>query len=436
MLTEEKNRLLTEIEPGQPMGDLLRRYWQPIAGVAELDSSLIKAVRLFGENLVLYKDLKGNFGLVDRHCPHRRADLSYGWVEDGGIRCSYHGWLFEASGRCIEQPFDDIANPGTRLKERCAVRAYPVRSLAGLLWAYMGPDPAPELPVWELFTWNNAFVEIAICDVPCNWLQAQENSIDPVHFEWMHDNWLLRMQGQPDKHSAPSYSAKHLKLAFDEFEFGFKYRRIREGMTEADPMWQTGRVALWPNAFFLGGHFEWRVPVDNESSLCVCWFFHRVPTDKEPYVQARIPAWRGQIKDKDGHWITSHIINQDVVSWVGQGAIADRTREKLGSSDKGLALMRKRLFDDLDAIGRGRDPSGIIRDAERAACVELPIATPTFFKEGMTLAECQKHPVFANRLIPNRWLYGQPDEVHDAFLDAMGLPDKKRGPAPRKAAAE
>src|SRR5262249_54705211 len=227
----------------------------------------------------------------------------------------------------IEQPFDDIANPGTRLKERCAVKAYPVRPLAGLLWAYMGPDPAPELPVWEPFTWKNGFTEVVGCDVPCNWLQCQENSIDPVHFEWMHDTWPSRMKGQRD-HSAP----KHLKLAFDEFEFGFQYRRIREGMTEDGPMWTTGGVALWTNAFCLRGHFDWRVPVDNENPLCMCWFFSRVATDLGPYEQKRIPTWYGRIKGDDGRWITSHIVNQDIVSWVGQGRIADRSKEKLGMS--------------------------------------------------------------------------------------------------------
>ena len=429
MLTADKNKLLTEVEPGSPMGDLLRRYWQPIAGESEFDDKPLRPIRLFGEDLVLYKDRSGTFGLVDRHCAHRRADLSYGWIEDHGIRCGYHGWLFGADGRCIEQPFDDTANPGTRLKERCSVRAYPVRPLAGLLWAYMGPDPAPELPVWELFTLRNAYVEVVGCDVPCNWLQCQENSIDPVHFEWMHENWQVRSRGE-----LGPYGPKHLKLAFDEFEFGFQYRRIREGMSEQDPMWQTGRVALWPNGFFLGGHFEWRVPVDNENSICMCWFFHRVPTDKEPYVQGTIPTWYGRIKEDDGRWITSHIINQDIVSWVGQGVIADRTKEKLGASDRGIALMRKRMFDDLDAIGRGRDPSGIIRDPERAECVVLPIATPKFFKEGLTLAECQSHPLFKSRIEPNRWVCGQPEQVHDAFLDAMGMPERKRGGRRPKAA--
>lgn len=431
MLSAEKNKLLTEIEPGAPMGDLLRRYWQPIAGEADFDDQPIRSIRLFGENLVLYKDLSGRFGLVERHCPHRRADLSYGWVEAAGIRCSYHGWLFDTSGRCVEQPYDDIANPGTRLKERCSAKSYPVRAMAGLLWAYMGPDPAPELPVWEPFTWKNGFAEVVTCDIPCNWLQCQENSIDPVHFEWMHDNWLVRMKGETG-----AYAPKHLKLAFDEFEFGFQYKRIREGMTESDPMWTVGRVALWPNAFYLGGHFEWRVPVDNENSLCICWFFSRVPSDLGPYEQKRIPTWHGKTRDADGRWLTSHVINQDIVSWVGQGAIADRTKEKLGSSDKGIFMMRKRMFDDLDAIAQGRDPSGLIHDAERAKCVALPIAVPALHREGLPLAETLTHPVLKGRIAGNRWVAGQPDEVYNEFISAMGLPERKRGGGRAKAAAE
>ncbi len=237
----------------------------------------------------------------------------------------------------------------------------------------MGPDPAPELPVWEPFTWTNGFAEVAIADIPCNWLQCQENSIESVHFEWMHDNWALQMKGQKD-----ARAPKHLKVAFDEFEFGFQYRRIREGMSETDPMWTTGRVALWPNGFYLGSHFEWRIPVDNHNSLCICWFFTKVPTDKEPYVQKHIPTWHSHIKEPDGRWVTSHIINQDIVSWVGQGLIADRTKEKLGASDKGIFMMRKRMFDDLEAIAQGRDPSGLIRDGERArlrAAADRPART-------------------------------------------------------------
>src|SRR2546426_11990952 len=105
MLSEKQNRALTEVGAGTGMGELLRRYWMPIAAVAELDDSPTKAVRLMGENLVLYKDKSGHYGLVNRRCPHRSADLSYGMVEERGLRCNYHGWLFNEEGRCVEQPF-------------------------------------------------------------------------------------------------------------------------------------------------------------------------------------------------------------------------------------------------------------------------------------------------------------------------------------------
>jgi 5,5'-dehydrodivanillate O-demethylase len=143
VLSAEKNQLLTQVGPGTPMGEYLRRYWQPIAGASELDDNPIKAIRLLGEDLVLYKDQGGRYGLLDRHCPHRRADLSYGYVEEIGIRCNYHGWLMDEAGRCIEQPYDDTVNPNSRAKERCNTPAYPVKECAGLLFAYMGPQPVP-----------------------------------------------------------------------------------------------------------------------------------------------------------------------------------------------------------------------------------------------------------------------------------------------------
>jgi 5,5'-dehydrodivanillate O-demethylase oxygenase subunit len=421
VLTAEKNRILTEVSPGTPMGNLLRRYWHPVAGVSELDERPIKAVRLFGEELVLYKDLSGQFGLIERSCPHRRADLSYGFVEPAGIRCSYHGWLMNHEGKCIEQPFEDVANPGTRFKDRCGTTAYPVRPLAGMLWAYMGPAPAPELPVWEPFTWANGFVEVVRCEVPCNWLQCQENSCDPVHFEWMHENATARARGD-----LGNLAPKHLKLGFEEFEFGFTYKRIREGNDESDPLWTTGRVTLWPNGFYLGDHFEWRVPIDDETTLSISWYFSRVPKEREPYTQERILTWVAPVKDAQGRWISSHVINQDIVAWVGQGRIADRTREHLGSSDRGITMMRKRLFEDLEAIAAGKDPLAILRDPERAKCVPLPIATPKAYIDGMSRQEWLEHPFFSQRLKEFRWHAGQPDAVWNEYIEAMGFPERKR----------
>ena len=415
MLTAVRNDLLTRVGPGSPMGDLLRRYWQPIGGASELEKNSIKPIRLFGENLVLYKDLNGTFGLVDRHCPHRRADMSYGWVESGGIRCGYHGWRYDETGACLEQPYEDTANPKPS-KAGCEIKAYPVREMAGLLWAYMGPRPAPELPVWEPFTWGNGFREIVLADVPCNWFQAQENSIDPVHFEWMHDHWGQRLRGDN-----ASRAPKHLKLKFEEFDHGFVYKRVREGQSEQDRYWTVGRVALWPNGFYLGSHFEWRVPVDDENTLSVAWFFVRVPKGREPYVQNSVPTWVSPIKGDDGRWITSHVINQDIVAWVGQGVIADRAKENLRSSDIGITMMRQRLFDELEAIKAGRDPKGIIRDPNMAQSIELPNMARELNTQGIPLEEFQNDPLLRQRLKEFRHHFGQPPEVRAAFCEAMGI---------------
>lgn len=418
MLDAAKNRLLTEVGPRTAMGNLLRRYWMPIAGASEMESESIKPIRLMGEDLTLYKDFNGTFGLVDRHCPHRSADMSYGIVEDCGVRCSYHGWRFDQEGRCTEQPYEDLAQPEARYRDKVRIKAYPVQEHAGLIWAYLGPQPAPLVPNWEPFTWKNGFVQIVFADVPCNWLQCQENSVDPLHFEWMHMNWSSRLA---DK--AGNYSPRHLKLAFDEFEYGIVYRRIREGMSEEDPLWKIGRVCLWPNALFTGDHFEWRVPIDDENTLSVTWCFSRVPREREPYVQETIPAWRGPVRDAEtGRWISTHVMNQDFIAWIGQGTVTDRTREHLGSSDAGIIMMRNRFLKDVEAIARGEDPKATIRDPEVNRCVGLPIADRKRLVEGGTLEEVLRSPASGRPTAEYVFQSGQPPEVRRAYADAMGLP--------------
>jgi 5,5'-dehydrodivanillate O-demethylase oxygenase subunit len=418
MLDATKNELLTRVGRGTPMGELLRRYWMPIAGVSEFDNESIKPVRLMGEDLTLYKDLNGTYGLVGRHCPHRCADMSYGFVEQCGLRCNYHGWLFDQDGRCIEQPYEDVAQPEARFRDKVRIQAYPVEVKAGLIWAYLGPEPAPLVPTWEPFTWKNGFVQIVLADVPCNWFQCQENSVDPLHFEWMHMNWSVRL-----KDKVGPYSPRHLKLAFEEFDWGIVYRRIREGMSEDDPMWKVGRVCLWPNALFTGDHFEWRVPIDDENTLSVTWCFSRVPKEREPYVQEQIPAWRGPVREAEtGRLISSHVMNQDFVAWVGQGTISDRTQEHLGTSDAGIIMMRQRFLKDMEGIARGEDPKAVVRDAEINRCIGLPIADRKNLVEGMTLEQMAKHPLARGHLSDYVFQAGQPSEVRRAYADAMGIP--------------
>ena len=419
MLDEARNRMLMEVGPKKPMGKLLRRYWMPISAVSEFDKKATKPIRLLGEDLVLYKDLSGTFGLIDRNCQHRRADLSYGFVEKCGLRCNYHGWLYDKDGSCIAQPYEDTVSTKSDKKNLVKIKAYPVETKAGLLWAYLGPDPAPLVPTWEPFTFNNGFVQIVFSVVPCNWFQCQENSLDPVHFEWMHANWTMRLKGIEGP-----YSPAHLKVDFEEFDYGFRYLRVREDTDENNPLWTIGRCCLWPNCLFTGDHFEWRVPIDDENTLSVGWFFNRVPQGREPYIQDSIPSWTSPLTDPEtGRWIDTHVMNQDFIAWVGQGTFADRTKETLGKSDKGIAMLRKQFFDDMELIDNSKnDPKGIVRDPNINECIQLPIMNRKRFLEGLTPEElADPHDIHGRSTKRFVFLAGQPQEVWETYCEAMGF---------------
>jgi 5,5'-dehydrodivanillate O-demethylase oxygenase subunit len=362
MLSEEENRELMQTGPGTLMGELLRRYWMPIAAVAELDDNPIKPVRLMCEDLVLYKDKSGTYGLLDTHCPHRRADLSYGIIEEEGLRCNYHGWLFNEGGRCLEQPFEEIARPEANFKDRVTIKSYAVEAKGGILWAYLGPKPAPLVPDYDFLS-EPGYKQIVYAEIPCNWFQCQENSIDPVHFEWLHSNWSASKRGGG---RAPT----HLRLGFDEFEWGHIYRRIRQDTDEDNTLWTVGRVCLWPNALF-SGFPEWRVPIDDTHTFSLA-YFNVVPPGDEPFYQERVPYWTADVVDpKTGRWIDSHVMNQDFIAWVGQGALADRTLERLGESDRGIIMMRKKMMEQARLVADGGEPKAVIRDPERNR--KLPI---------------------------------------------------------------
>jgi 5,5'-dehydrodivanillate O-demethylase len=414
MLTEEQNRQLTQVGPGTPMGNLQRRYWHPIAGVSEFDDRAIKPVRLFGEDLVLFKTLNGSFGLVNRRCAHRGASLEYGFVEEDGIRCAYHGWCYTREGAICERPFEQTVAPNASGLKSKKIDGYPVQAKAGLLWAYMGPQPAPLLPDWETFSWPNVFAQIVISEVPCNWLQCQENTVDPVHFEWMHNNATQRHAGDYGP-----FSPKTLDVDIEDFEFGLISRRYREGTDKSTPLWKVGRAILWPNGWYFGHHFEWKVAIDDVNTLFISWHGLHVPKECEPYVQESIPTWHGPIKDANGDLITSHVGNQDIVIWISQGRIADRTRESLGASDRGVAMLRRRFFDDLAAMEKGGEPRGLIRDPKRNVRIELPCLGREDLMNGLPRAQMLKHPVMAPILRQFYSQAGQPESVRQEFERAM-----------------
>jgi 5,5'-dehydrodivanillate O-demethylase len=189
MLTQEANERYTQVGPGTPCGELMRRYWHPIAARSELNEGYTLPVRLLGEDLVLYRDRSGTLGLIGSQCPHRKMGMVYGVPEEHGLRCAYHGWLYDETGRCLEMPYEDAEDPSGAFRDKVTIASYPVEVLGGLVWAYLGPQPAPLLPRWDWLVMENVVRDIAHSELPCNWLQGQENSLDPVHVEWLHGSF-------------------------------------------------------------------------------------------------------------------------------------------------------------------------------------------------------------------------------------------------------
>ena len=387
MLSTAQNERLTRVGPATPMGELMRRYWHPIAAVGELDERPTKPVRLLGEDLVLYRDKSGTLGLIDRFCPHRRVDLSYGIPEEHGLRCMYHGWMMDETGQCIEQPFEETVHPDGRFKEKVKIAGYPVQELAGLVFAYLGPAPTPLLPRWEPLVAENAACDIAITKLPCNWLQCQENSLDPVHTEWLHSymtNYVQKLAGVPEDDLRP-ISSPHERISFDVFEHGIIKRRILRGLDENHDLWKVGHPILFPNILQVGSPqritLQFRVPVDDENTLHISIYIFRAAPGAVVPKQAPVPYYYNPLIGDDGRFIVDIQFNQDYMAWVTQGTVARRDLEKLGESDKGIILFRKMLNEQMGVIEDGGDPMNVFR-GESGEAITLPVEPSRGFVNG------------------------------------------------------
>jgi 5,5'-dehydrodivanillate O-demethylase len=359
MITHEENVRLTQTSAGTPAGELLRRYWHPVAGFSELLREQVMRVRVFGEDLVLYRTPKGDMGLVQERCPHRSASLAYGIPDDDGLRCAYHGWCFNASGDCTSMPYDDVAGGGT-FKQRIQIDSYPVQELGGLVFGYFGPQPAPLLPRWDLLVAEDKIREIRVTHLPCNWLQCQENSLDPVHFEWLHarqSNYVAAKAGLPPVMNP----VRHLKVDFDLFDHGIMKRRLLEGddpVTSRD--WNVGHPILFPN-MLAGGGLQIRVPEDDTHTLHFTYSVRDRQPDEPP--QEVVPVTELPFEDEKGRLVVHRIVNQDFSAWIQQGPVTPREQENLAKSDRGILMFRKWLLDNMAKVERGEEPGGLIRDS-------------------------------------------------------------------------
>jgi len=373
MLTREENEMLTGVGRGTPGGEMLRRYWMPVAVSAELtDEKPIRPVRILGENLVVYRDRKGRYGLVGEQCPHRKASLAFGRVDEEGIRCPYHGWKFDCTGACLEQPAEPEEGG---FKNKIKHTAYPVEKLGGLLWAYLGPEPRPLLPRWDVLVWEHGKRWIEKHELyHCNWLQPMENSDDPSHLYWLHGE-TAHLVGVVDK-----YEEEH---NFIPFEYGIMKQRRTPGRKPGDGPQIDQHPLLFPITLrhvfrqvktdgLLRHNLQIRVPVDDAHTQVYVVFFTPNETDHSP--ADRDTLWEYfPIRNDQGEYRLEHVLVQDAMAWETQGAPTDRTQEHLGVGDEGVILLRKLLREQIEIVKKGGDPLGIVRDPNKNRLIEFDV---------------------------------------------------------------
>jgi 5,5'-dehydrodivanillate O-demethylase oxygenase subunit len=302
------------------------------------------------------------------------VNLGFGIPEPEGLRCAYHGWLYNAEGQCLEMPAEPA---GTNFPSRVKIDAYPVQEMCGLIFAYLGPQPTPMLPRWDQFVWDNVLRDIGFQEVPCNWFQMQENNVDPAHIRWLHgyfSNYVLERLDRPDlkKSTFPGENAIH---RWDLYENGIIKRSRPADGSDDDPHWSVGVGFLFPNIEVVHTNFQYRVPIDDTHTLQVYFSAYPMPPD-ENVKQEKVPYYKVPLPvEPDGapQWdMLDHNGGQDAMVWVMQGAKADRTRERLGESDRGILIFRDLMRRQLDLVQEGGEPLNVFRDPATNVRIDVP----------------------------------------------------------------
>lgn len=365
----EPDPVLTRVGPGTPCGELMRRYWQPVCLSADL-KDLPKPVRILGEDLIAFRDGQGRTGLLFFRCSHRGTSLEYGRVEERGIRCCYHGWLYDVEGTVLEMPLEPASNSFLKkIQHPC----YPIREFGGLVFAYMGPlDKMPEFPIYDVWRKEGGQLKGRMGPrvggpVNCNWLQAEENLMDALHTFWLHT-----------LHSGPqfpsqTYGVNPDELRYEETDMGMRFVLARK--LENGKWWDL----IWEMIMPLNVHLVYTdepkteraravsycVPIDDTHQLgaSVRWF----PDGEQEMLSGREQLAPGGRKNTSYEYTQRHPDDKEAVE--GQGPIALHSLEHLVSSDKGVRMFRGILKNAIQAALQGEDPKGILRDPAKAAFI-------------------------------------------------------------------
>ena len=407
MISQELNDRLTRVGRDQPAGEVLRRYWQPAALSDELKGPRpVVPVTLLGENLVLFRDNEGELGLIGRHCPHRGADLCYGRREDNGLRCPFHGWHFDRTGQCVEQPGEP---EGSKMHEQIRTPAYPVVERNGIVFAYRGPGDPPPLPNFDCFRAPDTHVFAFKGLWECNWLQALEVGIDPAHASFLHrfleDEDPKDSYGKQFRDSAADTNIPMTKLLRDyprpeirveETDFGLKLtalRHMENGLTHVRVTNQ-----IFPEAICIPMSREmtitqWHVPIDDENCYWYSMFtsFDK-PVNKDLMREQRLKEHRlpdyAPLKNKrndygydpeeqaretyTGMGLDINVHDQWAVE--SMGPFQDRTDEHLGKTDVGIIRYRRMLRAAMDALEKGEEEALPMRGAVDPSTLKGPLS--------------------------------------------------------------
>ena len=406
MTTASQNELMTRTGPGSAAGALLREYWQPAALSEELSAARpVVPVRLLGEDLVLFRDEGGRLGLMDRRCPHRGADLCFGRAEHGGLRCAFHGWLFDATGQCLEQP----AEPAdSRAYRHLRQRAYPCEERNGIIFAYLGRAAPPAFPAFDCFQAPGEQTFAFKGRWECNWLQALEVGIDPAHASYLHRfledepvdaSYGRQFRGTAADSNIPltkilrEYPRPSIKL--EDTDSGFRLVTTRDLGNDAAHYRITNLA--FPNAIVIPMSNEmtitqWHVPIDDVSCFWYSIFTSfGAPADRDTMRAQRLahhtlPDYRPRTgrannwgfdaaeqahKTYTGMGMDINVHDQWAVE--SPGPILDRTREHLGKSDVGVVRYRALLQRAIRALEDGGRPPFAL-DAAQARAVRGPVA--------------------------------------------------------------
>ena len=391
IVSAEENRILTSTGAVTAMGEVLRRYWWPV-GIADDLKEKPTFIRVLGEDLVLFRDRRGRIGLIEARCAHRRANLCLGTIGLEGLRCRYHGWLYDTQGKILDAPG---TLPGSDVKTTVRQRAYPIEELGGLLFAYLGPAPAPLLPRFDFLTRPGLRLARVIGFSNSNWLQLAENGCDPLHVTFAH---AMSWAGVA---SAP------IHMSFDETEWGLIYRSGRpidkhEHFAYREQHWLMPGVTLASEGYgrmtandfaslqmahaLMPRGARYNVPIDDTHTMLVRLVWNpegsKAEYDRDKILKT--PDWQPdpvepyreyrRMEDKPalGYDWPKMVSAQDATIQDSMGPIADREREHLTPSDGGVVIVRKMLRDAMAAVKAGRDPKGIVRDPAKNHDIEIP----------------------------------------------------------------